>query len=119
MKNRIDITMAGVSLLLSCVWGFVGCQPALGYVTIDWGSSVMQPTFCMYRDPYFQEPLSVGSIEVRKQLSASDEEKRWKKSQTVWQLKYKSPDDFSTRLLIIPGFLPDLRGSATRLSRGQ
>ena len=102
MKNRIDITMAGVSLLLSCVWGFVGCQPALGYVTIDWGSSVMQPTFCMYQDPYFQEPLSVGSIEIRKNLSASDEENRWKKSQTVWQLKYKSPDDFTTRLLTSP-----------------
>ena len=105
MKNRIDITIAVVSGLLSCVWGFLGCQLPLGYVTIDWGSSVVQPTFCMYRDPYFQEPLSVGSIEVNKIRRFSGEEKRWrrwKKSQTVWQLKYKSPDDFTTRLLTSP-----------------
>ena len=67
MKNRIDITIAVVSGLLSCVWGFLGCQLPLGYVTIDWGSSVVQPTFCMYRDPYFQEPLSVGSIDSSEQ----------------------------------------------------
>ena len=105
MKKRIDSALAGVSVFLSCVWGFLGCQLPLGYVTIDWGSSVMQPTFCMYRDPYFQEPLSVGSIEVNKIRRFSGEEKRWrrwKKSQTVWQLKYKSPDDFTTRLLTSP-----------------
>jgi len=101
MKNRIGSAIAVVSLLISCVWVDTGCTPALGYVTIDWGSSVMQPTFCMYRDPYFQKPLSVGSIEVRK-LSVSDEGKRRRKSQTVWQLKYKSPDDFTTGLLTSP-----------------
>ena len=102
MKNRIGSALAGVSLLISCVWGFVGCQPAIGYVTIDWGSSVMQPTFCMYRDPYFQEPLSVGSMSVRKKLSASDERKGWKDSQIVWQLKYESSDNFMRGLLTSP-----------------
>ena len=103
MKNKIDITIAVVSgLLISCVWVFLGCQLPLGYVTLDWGSSVMQPTFCMYRDPYFQEPLSVGSITVRKKLSASDEKKRWKDSQMVWELKYESSDNFVRDLLTSP-----------------
>ena len=102
MKNRIDITIAVVSGLLSCVWVFVGCQLPIGYVTVDWGSSVMQPTFCMYRDPYFQERLSIGSITVLKKLSASDEKKRWKDSQMVWELKYKSSDNFVRDLLTSP-----------------
>ena len=97
MKNRIDITIAGVSLLISCVWVFVGCQLPLGYVTVDWGSSVMQPTFCMYQDPYFQEPLSVGSIEVDKVRRFSGEKER-----TVWELKYKSSDNFVRGLLTSP-----------------
>ena len=105
MKNRIGIAIVAlVSLFISCVWVGTGCTPALGYVTIDWGSLVMQPTFCMYRDPYFQEPLSIGSITVEKKLSASDEEKRWKDSQTVWQLKYKSPDNFMRKLSTSPVF---------------
>lgn len=102
MKRRIGSALAGVSLLISCVCVGTGCTPALGYVTIDWESSVMQPTFCMYRDPYFQEPLSVGSIEVQKVRLFADEKKRSEDIQTVWQLKYKSPDDFTTRLLTSP-----------------
>ena len=102
MKKRIGSAVAVVSVLLSCVWVFVGCPLPFGYVNIDWGSSVMQPTFCMYRDPYFQEPLSIGSITVRKKLSTSDKKKRWKDFQTVWQLKYKSSDNFMRRLLTSP-----------------
>ena len=102
MKKRIRSTIAGVSILISCVWVGTGCVPALGYITVDSESSVMQPTFCMYRDPYFQEPLSVGSIEVQKLRPLTGEKKRRKDFQTVWQLKYKSPDDFTTRLLTSP-----------------
>jgi hypothetical protein len=101
MKKRIGSALTGVSLLISCFF-VAGCVPALGYVTIDWGSSVMQPTFCMYRDPYFQERLSIGSITVLKKLSASDEKKRWKDFQMVWELKYKSSDNFMRRLLTSP-----------------
>ena len=97
MKNRIGITLSDVSLLISCIWICIGCQPPLGYVTVDWGSSVMQPTFCMYRDPYFQEPLSVGSIKVTKVRRFFGEKK-----QTVWQLKYKSSDNFIKGLLTSP-----------------
>ncbi len=102
MKQRIGRTLASASLLISCVWVCPGCTPPLGYVTIDWGSVVMQPTFCMYRDPYFQERLSIGSIEVQKARGFSGEKKGWKDSQTVWQLKYKSSDNFITKLLMSP-----------------
>ena len=103
MKNRIGIDIIViVSILISCVWVCTGCQPALGYITVDSRSIVMQPTFCMYQDPYFQERLSVGSITVEKKLSASDEKKRWEERQTVWELKYKSSDNFIRGLLTSP-----------------
>ena len=117
MKKRIGSAIAGVSLLICCVCVGTGCTPALGYVTIDWGSSVMQPTFCMYRDPYFQEPLSIGSIEVNKIRHFSDEKKQWKDFQTVWQLKYESSDNFMRKLSTSPVFCLTY-GEVPRLSRG-
>ena len=101
MKNRIGSAIVVVNLLLICGLFCIGCVPIDGYIAVDSGSVVMQPTFCLYRDPSFQQRLKIGSIIVRKKLSASDEKKRWKfdfpwKSedfQTVWELKYKSSDN--------------------------
>ena len=98
MKNRISTAIALVSLLISCFFG-IGCSPSLGYTTVDPRSALMQPTFNVYWDQYFQQRSNIRSLTVFKSLRASGEKKRlefdslplvWEGSQTVWQLEYKS-----------------------------
>ena len=89
MKDRISITIALVSILISCIWVSVGCTPSHGYITIDSRSGVMQPTFCMYRDASFQEPWDITGIivwKVHEKQSAVDSQ--WVDRQTVWDLDY-------------------------------
>ena len=106
MKNRIGIVIILlIGILISCFF-VAGCVPPSVYITIDSGSAVMQPTFCIHLDTYFQKQLSIGSITVRKLLLSSEEKKRgefgsflsWEDSQTVWDLKYKASDNFIKRL---------------------
>ena len=105
MKERIGSAIACINLLLSCVLVFIGCRPPLAHITLDWGASVMQPTFCMYRDRFFQERSDIESITVYKVRRSSEEKQRWEvdapweNGQTVWRLKYKAADTFMKRLL--------------------
>ena len=101
MKDRIDITIiALVSILISCFL-VAGCIPPPGYITIDSPSTLMEPTFCMYKDPYFQEPSHIGRITVEK-VDRSFQKNRWEldavqtHGQTVWdlKLKYRNADNF-------------------------
>ena len=55
MKNKICIAIAILSILISCLWVSVGCTPLPGYIAIDSQSELMQPTFSLYNDPYFQK----------------------------------------------------------------
>ena len=105
MKNRIGIAIIVlIGILISCFF-VAGCVPPPVYITIDSGAAVMQPTFCIHLDTYFQKQLSIGSITVRKMLLSSEEKKRgefgsfllWEDSQTVWDLKYKASDNFIKR----------------------
>ena len=106
MKDRICIAIAIVSVLINCFFG-VGCSPPPGYITIDSGSALMNPTFCMYKDPYFQEPLSIRRITVEKALRSSEKKNRWaldsplNDRQTVWQLELKFPDTDSIIVAIL------------------
>lgn len=98
MKNRIVIVIALISISINCFFG-IGCTPPSGYIAIDSQSALMNPTFCLYIDPYFQKQSRIGSIKIEKPLrSSSEEKKRWrldsplKRSQTVWELALKFPD---------------------------
>ena len=97
MKDRICIAIAIVSILINCFFG-VGCSPPPGYITIDSGSALMKPTFCMYKDRYFQERLHIGSITVERVGRSSEEKKRWEldtprnDGQVIWELKLKYRD---------------------------
>lgn len=109
MKGRTGIAIiALVSLLISCVLVSVGSYPGDGYIRVDSRSEVMQPTFCLYRDSYFQKRLDIGTIIVRKAKRSSEEKKRLeldvllesdvlfggKELQEVWHLRYKSSGFF-------------------------
>lgn len=98
MKDKIGIvpiTLAGI--LIICVL-IAGCTPLPGYIAIDSQSEVMNPTFYISGDRYFQERLRIAGITVRKALRSSEEEKRWDLDspedawQTVWELKSTFPD---------------------------
>ncbi len=102
MKDRIGIAIiALIGTLISCVFA-AGCTPLPGYIAIDSRSALMKPTFCMYKDPYFQERLHIGRITVKKVSRSSEEKNRWEldavqnNGQTVWelQLKYRDADNF-------------------------
>lgn len=106
--RRIGITnpiaIALVSIVISCVLVFVGCSPFDGYIALDAGSGLLQPTFRMYADQYFQERVGrITSITVSKRLRASEDQKQWKPpwndSQTVWDLEYKYTDSLMKALL--------------------
>lgn len=97
MKNKICIAIAILSILISCFWVSVGCTPLPGYIAIDSQWELMQPTFSLYDDPYFQKHLRIGSIKVEKQLRSSDIqayklwwgwERQGNNYQTVWELEY-------------------------------
>ena len=99
MKDRVSITIiAIVSILISSSLIFVGCIPPSGYITIDSKSALMNPTFCMYDDPYFQKRLKIGRIIVEKKRRSPEDNRRWELDwplsdrQTVWQLELKSDD---------------------------
>lgn len=122
MKERIDITIALVSIVTTCVLVSAGCTPFPGYIIFDGGASVMQPGFYLYRAPHFQEPLGIGGLTVWKVSRSVDQKKRgavdapweigaiaWQGRQTVWDLQYKSPDTFIKKLL--------RRGSTPPVSR--
>ena len=136
MKNGIGITIAFVCLLIPCILVSIGCQPPRAYFTLDWGAAVMQPTFCMYQDPYFQERLGIRSVTVWKVPRSFNQKKRWEidvpweigaiawqaglkvdelweGGQTVWDLQYKSSDNFIKRLL---GWCPSV---VSRLTYGE
>ena len=107
--NPIAITF--VSILITCVLAFVGCSPFDGYIALDAGSGLLQPTFRMYADPYFQERVGrITSIRVSRRIRTSEEQKRWEfdsreldlpwdDSQTVWDLEYKPSDSLMNALL--------------------
>ena len=90
MKKRISTVV--VNLLLSCFFA-AGCTPLPAYIAIDSQSEVMNPTFCIYDDQYFQERLRIRSIKVEKILHAPEEKKQLKLNllqnnrQTVWELE--------------------------------
>ena len=98
MKDKIGIvpiTLAGI--LISCVL-IAGCTPLPGYIAIDSQSEVMNPTFYISGDQYFQERLRIGSIKVEKILHLPEEKKQLKLDslhndrQTVWELESAFPD---------------------------
>ena len=96
MKNRIRIAIiALVSILISYFFA-AGCSLLPGYIIINSGSEVMNPTFCMYDDPYFQYRLRIEGITVEKARRSSEEKKRWEldaswdAGQTVWHLEYNN-----------------------------
>lgn len=94
------------SIFMSCILVSVGCSPFDGYIALDLGPGLMQPTFRMYGDPYFQERVGrILGITVSKRLRSSEEQKRWEldspwnNSQTVWDLDYKPADGLMDGLL--------------------
>ncbi len=99
MKNRIGIAIiALVGILISCLVS-IGCTPLPGYIAIDSGSKLMNPTFCLYGDQYFQKRLQIGGIKVEKVLCSSEHKKRseldlplQEDRQTVWELRSTFPD---------------------------
>ena len=102
MKDRIGIAIiALIGILISCFF-VAGCVPPPGYITIDSQSALMEPTVCMYDDPYFQKRSHIGRITIEKVDRFSKEKGRWEldavqnKGQTVWELelKYRDADNF-------------------------
>ena len=109
MKDRIGIAVIALAgILISYVLVSVGSYPGDGYIGVDLRSTLMQPTFCLYRNRYFQERLDIGTIIVRKAKRSSEEKKRLeldlllesdvlfggKDLQKVWHLQYKSSGFF-------------------------
>ena len=99
MKNRIGVAiMARIGILVSCVLVYVGCTPLPGYIAIDPQSELMNPTFSICGDEYFQERLRIGGIKVEKVLHPAEGKRRWEldslqnDSQTVWELTSTFPD---------------------------
>ena len=96
MKNRIRIAIIlFVSIFISCFFA-TGCSLLPGYIIIDSGSALMNPTFSMYDDLYSQKRLRVESITVEKARRSFEEKKRWEldaswdERQTVWHLEYNN-----------------------------
>jgi hypothetical protein len=105
MKNKIGIAIiALIGILINCFL-IAGCVPPPGYITIDSRSALMKPTFCMYKDPYFQERAHIGRITVEKVDRSFQKNRRvldavQTKGQTVWELelKYRNAGNFFIRL---------------------
>ena len=108
MKNRIGIVIILlIGVLINCFF-VAGCTPLPGYSIVDLRSEVMQPTFCLCLDSYFQKRLDIGTIIIRKAKRSSEEKKRLeldlllesdvlfggKELQKVWHLQYKSSGFF-------------------------
>ena len=110
MKNRTGTAIVLVSLL-SCCSVFTGCSPGSTYITLDSRSALMQPTFCLYADRYFQERLDVEAIIVQKAQRSVYDGKGWEQDsgevylpqggypfwvnvnpEIVWHLEHKSAD---------------------------
>ena len=94
MKNRIGIAIiALLSILTSCFF-IIGCTPLRGYIAIDSQSELMQPTFYVCDDPYFQKRLRIRTIKVEKLLRSSEKKKPWElhaplnSSKVVWELEF-------------------------------
>ena len=109
MKDRIGIAIVIANILISCLISS-GCVRPREYIIINSGSTLMQPTFCMYRDIYSPERADIESITIYKAGRSSENKKlweldslwEWQNIQTVWDLEYKSPDTFIKRLLTSP-----------------
>lgn len=113
MKDRIDLTIVLMSLLITCVLVCIGCTPKFVLVAahVDSESAVMQPTFCAYQGRYLQERLDIESIKVWKVLSSREDKKRqelswqqglgWQRDEgeMVWWIEYKAADTFMNRPL--------------------
>ena len=113
MKDRIDLTIVLVSLLIPCVLVCVGCTPKFVSVAahVDSESAVMQPTFCAYQGRYLRERLDIESIKVWKALSSRENKKRqalswqqglgWQRyeGEMVWWIEYKAADTLVNRPL--------------------
>ena len=96
MKNRTGIAIiALVSILISYFFA-AGCSLLPGYITINSRSEVMNPTFCMYDELYFQKRLRIESITVEKAGRSFEEKTRWEldalwdERQIVWHLEYNN-----------------------------
>ena len=104
VKNSIGSVIIRVSVLISCCGVYVGCHPAPAYIGFSTPSGVLQPTFCLYRDPYFQEQLGIVNITVWKVSRPTEAEQRlepdppWDPTQTVWALERKPTDNIVTGL---------------------
>lgn len=114
MQKRIDSTIAFISVVLSCVWIFVGCQPRAGYTTVDARLTLMQPTFCMYRDASLQERLDIQSLMVWKVQRSPTFASQWEQVQRVWDLSYienpsTSPVSCLTYGEVPPGYQEDVK----------
>ena len=106
MKDSIGITIAFISVVLSCAFFCVGCTPSIVEipVEVDSGSALMQPTFCTYQGRYSEKRFDIESITLWKVPLLPDEKKRWNfdalwEDRPVWRLKYKASDNFMKRLL--------------------
>lgn len=104
MKNRNVITIALVSVLISCVF-VPGCSIGSAYILIDSRSDLMKPTLCLYWDPYFKDRLKIGTIVVSKAVRSPEETNRWEldarvnTDEKVWQLEYKTSGFFLFSLI--------------------
>ena len=94
------ITLVSILLISGLVGS--GCTPSSGYTSMPLESAVMQPTFCLYRDPEFRHLSPIGSITVeKKRIVSAEAKKRWELNwpwkpedfQTVWHLEYKAADN--------------------------
>ena len=112
MKNGIGTAIVLVSILSCSV--FTGCSPGSTYITLDARSALMQPTFCLYADRFFQEQLDVEAIIVQKAQRSVYDGKGWEQDpgevylpqgdylpwvnminvnpEIVWHLQFKSAD---------------------------
>ena len=109
MKKRVGITIALVSLLITCILVCIGCTPEMVFsiAHVDSGSTVVQPTFCAYQGRYFQEQSGIKSITVWTVLSSPEDKKRpefnWQgnKGEMVWNLRYKVSDTLRRSTLVL------------------
>ena len=106
MKERTGRTSALVSLLITCVLIGVGCQPRSAYITVDARSTLMQPTFCFYRDASLQERLDIESIMVWKVQRSAISTSQWEQIQKVWHLYYIENQSTSPVLCLTYGEVP-------------
>ncbi len=88
MRDRIGIAIAVISILISCVLVLDGCQPSSGYVTVNAGSTLMQPTFCSYEDASLRNRWGIEWLVVEKVRRSPTYTSQWDLIHTVWSLEH-------------------------------